>query len=108
NSQPFSQGSGRPSLSNSTCLICAERGHTVFFHQDSPTPVKFLNGKPAWSKCTGRGLVTPNNSPLCVAWNLQGARSSCSHPKDERAHLCSFCGSKEHHALSWTCRVPSS
>ncbi|KAF8811592.1 hypothetical protein BYT27DRAFT_7036167, partial [Phlegmacium glaucopus] len=100
---PFSPGSGRSSSSNSNCLICAERGHTVFFHQDSSQPVKFSNGKSTWSKCTSQGLVSPDNRSLCATWNVQGNRSSCSHPKEERAHMCSFCGSKEHYALSWTC-----
>ena len=104
-SQPFSSGSGRSSSSTSNCLICTERGHTVFFHQNSPTASKFLGGKPAWSKCTSRGLVTPDNQPLCILWNVRGNRSNCSHPKDERAHMCSFCGSKDHHALSWVCRT---
>jgi hypothetical protein len=44
-SQPFSSGSGRSSSFSSNCLICAEKGHTVFFHLDSPTPIKFLDGK---------------------------------------------------------------
>jgi hypothetical protein len=109
NPQPFPSGSGRPSPSNSNCLICAEKGHTVFIHQDSPTPVKFLDGKPVWSKCTSRGLVTNDNRSICINWNLRGDRGgpqvpACSHSKDERAHVCSFCGSKAHYALSWTCR----
>ncbi|KAF8799794.1 hypothetical protein BYT27DRAFT_7007142, partial [Phlegmacium glaucopus] len=106
NSHPFPSGSGKSSFSNSNCLICAERGHNVFSHQDSQVQVKFPDGKPAWSKCTSRGLVTPDNRPLCVNWNVRGSRAgpgSCTHPKDERAHQCSFCGAKEHYALSWTC-----
>ncbi|KIM41794.1 hypothetical protein M413DRAFT_71105 [Hebeloma cylindrosporum] len=109
NSQSFPSGSGRSSSSSSsTCLICAEKGHNVFHHQDSPIPVKLADGKPAWSKCTNRGLVALDNRPICVLWNVRGDRPAqnfaCTHSKEERAHLCSFCGSKSHHALSWTCR----
>jgi hypothetical protein len=108
-SQPFPSGSGRPPSSNSYCLICAEKGHTITLHQDASSPVKFTDSKPAWSKCSNRGLVTSDNRPICINWNLRGDRGgpqvpTCSHGKDERAHQCSFCGSKGHYALSWTCR----
>lgn len=73
-SQPFLSGSGRSSNPNSNCLVCAERGHTVLAHQDSTTPVKFLDGKAAWSKCTSRGLVTADSRLLCINWNLRGER----------------------------------
>ena len=69
-SQPFLSGSGRSSSSSSNCLICGEKGHTVFLHLDSPTPIKFLDGKPTWSKCTSRSLVTPDNCSLCINWNV--------------------------------------
>jgi hypothetical protein len=107
-SQPFSSGSGRPSSSSSNCLICAEKGHNVFFHLDSPTPGKFLDGKPTWSKCTSRGLVTPDDRSLCINWNVRGDKAprefACTHRKEERAHLCSFCGKQGHYALAWVCR----
>jgi hypothetical protein len=106
-SQPFSSGSGKPP-SSAVCLICAEGGHNVFFHLKSSTPTKFADGKTTWAKCSpGFGLVTPDNHALCINWNVRGinAASQCaSIHKDERLHLCSFCGSKGHHALSWTCR----
>jgi hypothetical protein len=108
-SQSFPSGSGRSTSSNSCCLICAEKGHTVFHHQDSSTQVKFLDGKSAWSKCTSQGLVTLDNRPLCISWNIRGDRGGphilpCTHSKEERLHQCSFCGSKSHFALSWSCR----
>jgi len=43
-SQSFPSGSGRLSSSSSSsyCLICAEKGHTVFAHWDSSTPSNLL------------------------------------------------------------------
>jgi len=79
-SQPFSSGSGRSSSSSSNCLICAEKGHTVFLHLDSPTPIKFLDGKPTWSKCTSCGLVTPDNRSLCIIWKSEVTRCLGSLP----------------------------
>jgi len=35
-SQPFPSGSGKPS-SSAVCLICAQRGHNLFFHQKTTT-----------------------------------------------------------------------
>ncbi|KAF8153132.1 hypothetical protein B0H34DRAFT_819607 [Crassisporium funariophilum] len=106
NTQSFQPGSGRSPPSPSTCLICAERGHSSNLHLDSVTAPKFADGKATWAKCTSRGLVTPDNKSLCVNWNVRGDRSlPCTgHTKDEQAHLCSFCGSKAHNAFSWTCR----
>jgi hypothetical protein len=107
-SQPFPSGSGKSS-STAVCLICAQRGHTVFFHLKSTTPAKFADGKAVWAKCNlGFGLATPDNHVLCINWNVRGpeAVSQCasSHNYDH-LHLCSFCGSKGHHALSWSCRT---
>jgi hypothetical protein len=109
--QSFPSGSGKPS-STAVCLICAQRGHTVFFHLKSTTPAKFADGKLVWAKCNpGFGLATPDNHILCINWNVRGtdAISQCaSLHKDDRLHMCSFCGSKGHHALSWTCRSTTS
>jgi len=106
-SQPFSSGSGKPS-SSVVCLICAQRGHNLFFHQKTTTLIKFADRKAVWSKCSpATGLLSPENQTICINWNIRGAdaASHCaSLHKDDRLHLCSFCGSKSHHALSWTCR----
>ncbi|KAF8974295.1 hypothetical protein BDZ97DRAFT_1772843 [Flammula alnicola] len=107
-SSSFPPGSGRSSSSPSDCLICAERGHDSRIHNDTTTAVKFKDGKATWARCANRALVTPNNRVLCINWNVRGSNSICAHGKEERAHLCSFCGSKDHHALSWTCRPPPS
>ena len=112
--QPFLSGSGRSSSSSSSsnCLICSKKGHTVFLHLDSPMPVKFLDGKPTWLKCTSHGLVMPNNRSLCINWNVRGDKApqefACTHRKDEHAHLCSFCSKQGHYALSWECHQPTS
>jgi hypothetical protein len=106
-SQPFSPGSGKSSPS-AVCLICVYKGHTVFFHLKA-TSAKFADSKAVWAKCSpGSGLTTPDNQALCINWNVRGADavSQCaSLHKDDRLHSCSFCGSKGHHALSWTCRT---
>ncbi|KAF8797558.1 hypothetical protein BYT27DRAFT_7125322, partial [Phlegmacium glaucopus] len=95
---------GRPSSSTTDCLICGERGHDSRIHNDSANPIKFKDGKPTWAKFTNRTLVTPDNRVLCINWNVRGSNATCAHSKDERVHLCSFCGQKGHHAFSWTCR----
>ena len=105
-SQPFPSGSGKSSPT-AVCLICAQKGHTLFVHLKTTTPTKFVDGKAVLAKCNpGFGLATPDNQALCINWNVRGteAASQCaSLHKDDRLHLCSFCGSKGHHALSWTC-----
>jgi hypothetical protein len=105
-SQPFQSGSGRSSSSTPDCLICAERGHDATQHADSTTPIKFKSdGKSVWAKYTDHNLLSPDNRIICISWNLRGDRGHpCSH-KDERVHLCSFCGSKHHNAFSWICRL---
>jgi len=107
--QPFPTGSGRASSSNSHCLICAEKGHNIFLHVDSPTNIKFLDGKTTWEKCSmGLRLISPENRTLCINWNVCGSGAgNCTNHSNERVHLCSFCGSKSHHALSWTCHNSS-
>jgi len=107
-SQPFSSGSSKPS-SSTVCLICAQRGHNLFFHQKTTTTIKFADRKAVWAKCSpGTGLITPENQMICINWNVQGANAApqcTSIHKDDHLHLCSFCGSKSHHALSWTCHT---
>ncbi|KAF8815053.1 hypothetical protein BYT27DRAFT_7080989 [Phlegmacium glaucopus] len=105
NKSTFSR-SGRSSSSSTDCLICGDRGHNSRIHNDSVILVKFKDGKPTWAKSINRALVTPDNRVLCINWNVRGSNAVCTHSKDERVHLCSFCGQKGHHAFSWTCRPP--
>jgi hypothetical protein len=105
-SSSFPSGSGRSSSLPTDCLICGERGHDSRRHGNSTTRIKFKDGKPTWAKHSNRALVTPDDRVLCVNWNVKGSNAVCAHGKDERAHLCSFCGQNDHHAFSWTCRPP--
>ncbi|KAF8809452.1 hypothetical protein BYT27DRAFT_7094338, partial [Phlegmacium glaucopus] len=61
-------------------------------------------GKTAWVQFHNRSIRTPDNCEICIKYNIKGERSDCSHPKDEHAHICSFCG-KSHFAFSWTCHT---
>ena len=101
-SSPFPSGSTR-SPSSVCCVLCAERGHTVFLHEQDTSPAKFNDGKPAWAKFANKSLRSPDDGDICINWNIKGDCANCNHPKSERLHVCSFCG-KLHSALSWTCR----
>ncbi|KAJ7125677.1 hypothetical protein C8R43DRAFT_715387 [Mycena crocata] len=92
---PFQQGSGGdgPGV---VCLICSVRGHYWDHCRAEDKSVFF-------SSPSGRDLVTKSGQALCRAWNAKGNTTSCSHD-NQRAHLCSYCGSKDHHAFSWSCR----
>jgi len=97
--KPFQAGGGKNSAT-STCIVCAERGHSAFAHPPSLT--KFTDGKNTWAKVANNRICTPDNKEICINFNI-GLSRSCLHGA-ERAHVCSFCGSKGHHAFSWTCR----
>jgi len=101
-SGPFPSGSQRNSLPP-CCILCGQRGHGVFHHSSDANPAKFSDGKVVWAKFSNRTLRAPDNREICIRYNIKGERGDCTHPKDERAHICSFCG-KFHFALSWICR----
>jgi hypothetical protein len=69
--------------------------------------VKFADGKTIWARVTNGRLTSPDGREICVKFNIGGPRYCARDTKhgDNRAHLCSFCGAKDHHALSWTCRT---
>jgi hypothetical protein len=92
------------------CILCGEKGHPVrHHHNDENKPIKFPDGKPAWAKIANSKLCTSNGKEICINYNVIGANAICTHPEGARVHLCSFCGSKSHHAFSWICRSrPSS
>ncbi|EDR10350.1 uncharacterized protein LACBIDRAFT_317149 [Laccaria bicolor S238N-H82] len=83
-----------------------------FFPPKSHRPHQICQGKATWAKCsTSAGLATPDNQTICINWNVRGtdaAPQCASLHKDECLHVCSFCSSKGHHALSWTCCTESS
>jgi len=88
------------------CILCGEKGHPVGQHyHDENKPTKFPDGKSTWAKITNGKLCTPNGKEICINHNVNGGSAICSHSEGARAHVCSFCGSKSHHAFSWVCRA---
>ena len=103
NSRPFSEAGSRPSVPSS-CILCADRSHSVFNHPRDKS--KFTDGKPLWAKWNGKVLSSPDGREICIRFNIGGS-SHCSLKDkhgDARIHVCSFCGDRSHYALSWTCR----
>ena len=104
--KPFPEAGSRPSASAS-CVLCADPSHTLFNHPREK--IKFSDGKPLWAKTNGNKLMSPNGKEICIRFNIGGSRyCSLAYSKDKhgdnRLHVCSFCGGKDHHALSWVCR----
>jgi hypothetical protein len=98
---PFQGGSGGDT-SNVVCLLCARRGHFL----STCTHNTFKDGTPVYCRAEGANNIRAIQSgmTLCRLWNIKCGAASCSHDLTARAHLCSFCGNKNHHAFSWTCR----
>ena len=103
-SQSFPQGS-RP-RHPACCILCGELDHAISKHYNDGNAVKieFPDGKPTWAKIANGGLCAPNGKEICINFNVRGNNVVCSHADGARAHICSYCGSKTHHAFSWTCR----
>ena len=105
-SRPFqSAGTGQSSAAG-FCIICADKDHLLPNHPKDRS--KFKDGKPLWSKLDSEGKIrSSDGQEICIRYNISG-RSACTgirkHPMQNRAHVCSFCGERSHHALSWTCR----
>jgi hypothetical protein len=103
-SRPFPEAGTRPSSAPGSCVLCADKDHLLPYHPREKT--KFADGKPLWAKIDTDGkLCSPDGQELCIRFNISG-RSACSGPKkhaQNHAHICSFCGEKSHHALSWSC-----
>jgi hypothetical protein len=87
------------------CILCGQRGHTIFTHSNDTGPAFFGDGKPTWARFINRFLRATDNREICIKFNLRGERSACTHAKGARAHICSFCGKDSHFAFSWTCRT---
>ena len=103
--RPFPEAGIRPSSAPGFCVLCADKDHLLQHHPREKS--KFADGKPLWAKIDNEGkLHSPDGQELCIRYNISG-RSACAgfkkHPPTQ-AHICSFCGDKSHHALSWTCR----
>ena len=103
--QPFSHGS-RP-RHPVCCILCGELDHPVNKHYgDGIATTKFADGKPTWAKTANNNTICgPNGKELCINYNIRRQNAICSHAEGTKAHVCSLCGSKTHHAFSWTCRV---
>jgi hypothetical protein len=101
-SRPLFQNGGSKASAPPTCILCAERGHTLFNHPKDKVPAKFPDGKPTWAKFVKGQLLSPESKELCINFNIKGQH--CPQHQSDRLHLCSFCGSKNHHALSFSCR----
>ena len=102
--QPFQQGS-RP-RHPVCCILCGELDHPISKHyNDGAAATKFADGKPTWAKILNGGLYSPNGKEICINFNVRGSTIICSHPEGSRAHICSYCGSKNHHAFGWLCRT---
>ena len=103
-SKPFSEAGGRVMVTAS-CVLCADHSHT--FHNHPSGKSKFPDGKSMWAKLNSSKICSPNGYKICIKFNIGGHRY-CGPQKDRhgdsRLHICSFCGNKNHHALSWTCR----
>jgi len=100
-SKPLFHQGGSKASAPPTCILCAER-HTLFNHPKDKSPAKFPDGKPVWAKFIKGQLLSPESKELCINFNIKGQQ--CSQHSSERLHVCSFCGSKTHHALSFICR----
>lgn len=97
---PFQQGNGgdAPPV---VCLLCARRGH-FWNHCPSTT---FDDNTALFGVGRGADICSVRSGQaLCRAWNAKGPTAACSHDPTQRAHHCTFCGSRDHHAFSWSCR----
>ena len=101
--RPFQEAGSRQSAP-AFCILCADQSHTLFHHPREKS--KFRDGKNIWGRFNNNRLTSPDGQEICVKFNIGGSRycSKDSKHGDNRAHICSFCGEKTHHALSWTCR----
>ncbi|KAJ3991744.1 hypothetical protein F5050DRAFT_1097250 [Lentinula boryana] len=90
---PFPSGSKGKSGSTSCCLGCGIRGHSVG---------DCSSGKFLWAVLREGRLCTPNHESrrICLAFNIYG--KACKRCEDYE--VCSFCGSRSHHAFAWKCR----
>ncbi|KAH9474894.1 hypothetical protein JR316_0013362 [Psilocybe cubensis] len=100
------QSGNRSSTGPPICLLCAEVGHSLGSHPKDKVPAKFPDGKNAWAHSQDGKLLAPDNREICLSFNIRGPNNPtpCGHGT-ARSHICCFCGSKSHHAFSFTCRA---
>ncbi|KAJ6570623.1 hypothetical protein DFH09DRAFT_1080179 [Mycena vulgaris] len=97
---PFQGGAGGAAPAP-VCLVCARRGH---LWKDCTATHFEDNGILYCSVRAPDTRAVHSHQTLCRAWNAKGAASNCSHDPALRAHVCSYCGSRDHHAFAWSCR----
>ncbi|KAF9029235.1 hypothetical protein BDZ89DRAFT_1250183 [Hymenopellis radicata] len=88
----------------STCLICARKGHRI----QNCSFGAFEDGKPTFAILAEKGMRPRAGGAdfICIGWNLVAASiKKCTHSSaTSLLHVCSFCGSTDHHAFAWRCR----
>lgn len=95
---------------NMTCILCTRRGHCVEWHDDFhhgdafPGPSRHPYWAKLRSECPDDLFDKTNSNSVCKTYNRVGD-GHCNH-SNRRLHICSFCGSSNHFALSWRCRQP--
>jgi hypothetical protein len=97
---PFQGGAGGAAPAP-VCLVCARRGH---LWKDCTATQFEDNGALFCSVRAPDIRAVQSGQTLCRAWNAKGASANCSHEAALRAHACSYCGSRDHHAFAWSCR----
>lgn len=99
-SKPFPSG-GDPKSEGSVCLICAKSGHKA---PSCKTTGNLPNGRPLYAKYHGGSIVVvASGRVICFTFNFKGVVPCTGRHLNEDAHICSFCGSSDHHALSRKC-----
>lgn len=100
--KPFQAGrsSGSAGL---LCLICGTSGHKA----GDCTRTRTIGGKATFAVWgDGRLRAEAGGRDLCVRWNVRGpagCQGSRCAVAPSGGHVCSFCGSTEHHAASKRC-----
>jgi hypothetical protein len=84
----------------SFCLICAGEGHMASACTKSTTE----RGTDVVSVLSdGRLLLAASWTGVCISYNLRSDCRSGHNGRLTTAHVCSLCGSREHHAASRKC-----
>ncbi|KZT24143.1 hypothetical protein NEOLEDRAFT_1032298, partial [Neolentinus lepideus HHB14362 ss-1] len=98
---PFQMGGGGDP-STSICLVCARKGHMV----PGCTMGQFAGGGQVFAEARNGSLfMRGRDEEICRRWNAASSNSCHQTDHPARRHICSFCGSGNHHAFSWSCKA---
>ncbi|KZT21114.1 hypothetical protein NEOLEDRAFT_1182034 [Neolentinus lepideus HHB14362 ss-1] len=98
---PFRMGGGGDP-STSICLVCTRKGHMV----PGCTAAQFAGGGQVFAEARNGSLFARGrDEEICRRWNAAGPNSCRQTDHPARRHICSFCGSGDHHAFSWSCKA---